>query len=711
MSRKFEQANQSWEQQQHRAGRQNYAAKQSTDDIAKEFIDKAWAWCKENYQNKGLSIWIAAAVVIVAAVWFFFGLWLALGLLVVLGIGTYAYRWWFSGGKSLIEQVSELTKAGNKKDAIGLLKQAHHHLMRGSQPDIAKAMSYLDNKDEPEFMRMQKAEPLLKEANIVAKQVLRMETQHIAEALTHFAEMFNQLGEYHHAAPTYQLVCDMLRRLNGEDHPEHVQFLNRFAQRSQAAKAYDKAEELYKRAAEIIKKTAGESADYAIALKSLAACYAASGKGELSKKTSDQSSALLGQNVGENHPLYLQSLMATAVAHQKKKVWGEAEKLFQKVVDTMAETAQQMPPEQVTKEFLAFRATAVLSLGILFKDWAVHGNIDASAKSEKLLKAQPLCELALDILEHPLTVGIPEHTRSLAVLVEVYSGVAKLDGQQKHAAAYVRQARSMQAKISDATKKDHGPESVEYAFALSAQAAWLREHAALLGSASAMKSLLKGEGDDNGDSEDDEDDADAPCDEKGVMEEALALLDSAGETAKKALKGMSNPPYVSFLVARADIFAKEKCFEPPRYGEAEKLLVSALGLVQEATGPHHPEYADKSARLGQLYSKMGGANAGKAEQLLVQAIEICKRCGFPDITVHMRSLAEHYKSTKDYKRATEVKSQASALEAQLKNKDAQQFTSAMRQVHGPAGGGGTSPRRAIAGSGPQKRANPKKAKK
>ena len=151
--------------------------------------------------------------------------------------------------------------------------------------------------------RYGEAEPLYQDALAMRKRLLGDEHPSVAQSLNNLAVLYYNQGRYGEAEPLYQDALAMHKRLLGDEHPSVATSLNNLAMLYYNQGRYGEAEPLYQDALAMRKRLLGdEHPDVATSLNNLANLYRVQELYDKAEPLLEQTLGLLRKGLGEDHP-------------------------------------------------------------------------------------------------------------------------------------------------------------------------------------------------------------------------------------------------------------------------------------------------------------------------------------------------------------------------------------------------------------------------
>ena len=170
--------------------------------------------------------------------------------------------------------------------------------------------------------------------------------ENLATLINNLALVYDSQGKYPEAEELYKQALEIGKKTIGEEHPEYAKHLNNLALVYRSQGRYPEAEKLYKQALEIGKKTIGQDhPNYAIRLNNLAGVYNSQGKYPEAEKLYKQALEIGKKTIGEDHPNYAIRLNNLASIYQFQGKYPEAEELYKQAIEIDKKTIGEGHPE------------------------------------------------------------------------------------------------------------------------------------------------------------------------------------------------------------------------------------------------------------------------------------------------------------------------------------------------------------------------------
>jgi hypothetical protein len=237
-----------------------------------------------------------------------------------------------------------------------------------------------------------KAEPRLKRALAVRKQLLGEAHPDVATSLNNLAGLYYSQGRYGEAEPLYLEALAMRKQLLGEAHPDVATSLNNLASLYDSQGRYGEAEPRYLEALAMRKQLLGEAhPDVANSLNNLAGLYKSQGRYGEAEPLYLEALAMKQQLLGEAHPDVASSLHNLAGLYKSQGRYGEAEPLFLEALAMRKQLLGEAHPDV---------ASSLFNLGALRYNQGRY-----SEAQTLLLQAQPIYFAQLGP-DHPNTQAL-----------------------------------------------------------------------------------------------------------------------------------------------------------------------------------------------------------------------------------------------------------------------------------------------------------------
>ncbi|MBX9792246.1 MAG: tetratricopeptide repeat protein [Pirellulales bacterium] len=450
------------------------------------------------------------------------------------------------------------------------------------------------------------------------------------------SKLFAQ-GDFARAAERAELLKELVKELQGEEHPNYSAALNNLAVLYKLQGKYPQAESLFKEALAIKKKTLGERhPDFATSLLNLARLYEIQGDYQEAERLMQQGVEIYREAYGEDHPEYANGLCVLAAVCEAKADYSRAETLLQQALTIyrMAQGAEQpgyavalgrlaelyqikgdfARAEQSYQESLAVRRQ---TLGEAHPDTAANVNNLATlyASQADYGRAEQLYRQALEALRR--TVG--EHHPDYAATLNNLGALLLQQGDYGYATVLFEQALTIY-------KLALGEQHPMYARILQNQA-------------QAYQDM-----DDHGRAE-------------SLTRQALEI--------KKQKLGKDHPDVATTMNNLGSIYEQQG-----DYDRAEELYRQALAITRQVFGEGHADYATRLGNLAGLYMKQ--AEYDRAEPICRQALEITKQAlgeSHPDYALRLDQLAEVLRFQRDWPGSEQLYREAMATSKKALGED------------------------------------------
>jgi CHAT domain-containing protein/tetratricopeptide (TPR) repeat protein len=280
-----------------------------------------------------------------------------------------------------------------------------------------------------------KAEPLLRQALDLRKEVLGPKHPAYASSLNNLALLYHHQGDYAKAEPLYRQALDLHKEVLGPKHPDYASSLNNLAALYKAQGDYAKAEPLYRQALDLRKEVLGpKHPDYASSLNNLATLYHHQGDYAKAEPLHRQALDLRKEVLGPKHPDYATGLDNLAGLYHDQGDYAKAEPLYRQALDLHKEVLGPKHPDY---------ARSLNNLAGLYKAQGDYA------------KAEPLHRQALDLHKEVLGPKHPAYATSLNNLALLYHD----QGDYAKAEPLYRQALDLRKEVL-------GPKHPDYATSL-----------------------------------------------------------------------------------------------------------------------------------------------------------------------------------------------------------------------------------------------------
>jgi CHAT domain-containing protein/tetratricopeptide (TPR) repeat protein len=356
-----------------------------------------------------------------------------------------------------------------------------------------------------------------------------------AASLNSLAGLYRDMGEHSKALPLLREALRLRRQVQGEKHPDYAGSLNNLAALYRDMGEHGKALPLLLEALQLFRQLQGERhPDYALSLNNLAMLYQDLGEPGKALPLLREALQLRRQALGEKHLQYAASLHNLAVLYRAMGEYGKALPLLREARDLRRQVLGDKHPAY---------ARSLNNLALLYRDMGEPG------------KALPLLLEALKLFRKVQGERHPDYATSLNNLALLYQDM----GKHKAALPLLLEARTLRRKVL-------GERHPHYAHSLNNLASLYHD--------------------------------------LGEHGKALALYLEAHTLYRKTL-GEKHPDYALSLNNLAVLY--RDMGEP---GKALPLFREALQLRRQVLGEGHPDYALSLTNLAGCYQAMG--EPGKA---------------------------------------------------------------------------------------------------
>jgi tetratricopeptide (TPR) repeat protein len=299
-----------------------------------------------------------------------------------------------------LEALAEVNAQKELRDLTSRFEGFFSRLQALDSPDLAKSLDRLGCLYQ-EQGRYGEAEPLLKKALKLHRQLAGDDHPDVATSLNNLAGLYKSQGRYNEAEPLYEQSLEIREQQLGADHPDVAQNLNNLAELYHCQKDYSEAEPLYIRSLQIMKRKLGaDHPDVATILNNLAGLYQNQDRYAEAEPLYEQSLEIREQQLGADHPHVAISLNNLAELYRRQKDYSKAEPLYIRSLKIME---RQLGADHPTV------ATSLNNLALLYHD--AQGRYD---------EAEPLYVRSLAIREQHLGTEHPDVAISLNNLAALY---------------------------------------------------------------------------------------------------------------------------------------------------------------------------------------------------------------------------------------------------------------------------------------------------
>lgn len=608
-------------------------SKPSSDDVIYDVFLKGKAYVLANTGDKEAWAWVAGTIGVAAVLFFIIGWWTIL-VLILVPVVYYLYNRYKPQQQSLMAFLRKNLTEGkiDRAAALTYIKKVHEEVKR-VQRDITQGLKSMEDNDEPEFMRLEKAKPFFENANKVIARALNSKSGHVTQALSEVADLYVTIGDFDNAEPLMRQVAMMLKKLNGDESEEHVKYLHRFARTAEECQKVDAAEAILNEVSEVVKSQAGEGTpDHAMTLNHIAAMLQRNDKHKAAAKYRAQATKIMEGSVGKDHPLFLQSLSQAASQHEQAEEYDKATSKFKQVLEALKEHEDKADAngEALPPGFLHMKAVSMLNLSHCYcsmnksKKLAMKGN-------GKFEEAKELCQQSVEVME-----GLTPQERG-EEYVSVLRTMADIHFNLKEWSA----CEALFDTVLELLVNSKGEESMHYAFTMGDKAVVLKE--------------------------------------QKKVEESAAAFRIAATAVEKAQKGRGNMHFVSFTTHEGLVLQENGKLE-----EALKCFDLAHKTVSKTFGAMHPDTALACQKLAKCHQDM--KQFSKAEPLFRMAVEILAKTNIPGLLLPaFQQMGECFEAAGQKEQAKQMFEHMRQLQMQLQMAQQQQARAGGGQAQGAQG--------------------------
>jgi len=447
-----------------------------------------------------------------------------------------------------------------------LLRQAltiRKQVLEATHPDSAYTLSDLGVLYLTQG-KYQDSAPLLEQALKIREQSLGLEHPDTAASLNNLALLYYVQGKYVLAEQLYQQALHIRQSVLEPEHPDIAQSLSNLAELYTVQGKYQQAESLYLQARDSQEKALGlHHPDVAKTLNNLALLYRSKGEYSTAEQLYKKALSIQEQILGPDHPDVAQTLNNMARLYRAQGEYVEAEPLYRKAL-AMREKVFGHNHPHVAQSFYS-----------LMKLYHSQGNY---------FQAEEFGKEALKIQEQHLGSNHPDIASTLGMLARIYQG----QGKQVEAETLYQRA----VTIRESTLGSDHP------------------HMALL--FNSLAEIYQAQ---------------------GKYSEARMLITRSIEIRERSLG--RDHPYMAYSIGNL----AENSFLLGDYVQAEKLYKEALTNREQNLGPDHPRTASAYHSLAKFYVALN--RYAEAEPLYQKALAIREQAlepGHPAIAATL----EHY---------------------------------------------------------------------
>lgn len=368
-----------------------------------------------------------------------------------------------------------------------------------------------------------------------------------AIVMNNLALVYDDMQNFAKAEEYYKRAADVYKATVGEKDPNYITTIENLGYLYQQQGKYALAEEYYSQALTLNKEVLGtRDPRYAEALESLAKLAEKAGKRERAEQLYVEHLKLQRDNLGEKHPAYASAMENLAKFYQNEGKFTLAEDYFKEVIKIRKRNNQEKTPDY---------ANTLNNLAILYK------------VSGKLELAENTYEEALNI--YKLTLG--EKSNAYATVVKNLADLYFMQAKYNKAEEYYKISHNI-------IKENVGDKHPDYALALKdlGKIYYIRSEYA-----EAEKTYLQ----------------------------ALEILKT---------RGKNNREYATIINDLANIYRMQGLVE-----KAEPLLIESIQIMKELYGTKHPDYTRALYNLAVLMSRKDGQSE-KVEKIYQEVLAVCR---------------------------------------------------------------------------------------
>ena len=497
------------------------------------------------------------------------------------------------------------------------------------------------------------AEPFLKQALEIRKQVLGEEHPEYASSLNNLGNLFWKMGNYKAAEPYYKQALEIKKKALGEEHLDYANSVYSLGLLYKEMGEYKAAEPLYRLSLEIKKKALGEEhPDYASSLNNLGFLFSEIGKYDSSIILIRQSIDILWENNRDSSKL-INQIHSLAYLLNKTGKYLEAQEFYLRAIRLL--NSNHPIKKSITYNYdlaenYVAQAKFDIALPILIKIDSICRNKDLKqergdilysigkihSKKGKYDLAQEYYVNALKIREEIL----PKNHPDLAVSYNSVAVIQYKKGEYRKALPNFIKALEIRKIVFGEQNADITASLMnigvlyqsigDYNLAEEYLKECVKIQIMIFDSLHPKLSMSYGE-------------LGNLYIKKGMYREAEKLYTKSSRIYKKAL-GEEHPDYAGSLQNLGNLFK-----EFGDFFKSEKYYLDALRIYSKVFGDNHPSVATIYNNLGDLYMRNG--NFSLSEQMLQKDIQIKKNSigdDHPEFAISVNTMANLQQELANY---------------------------------------------------------------
>lgn len=405
---------------------------------------------------------------------------------------------------------------------------------------------------------------------------LEPKNKNYAIVMNNLALTYDDMQNFAKAEECYKRAADIYKATVGEKDANYITTIENLAYLYQQQGKFALAEEYYSQALLLNKEVLGtKDPRYAEALESLAKLAEKAGKRDRAESLYIEHLKLQKDNLGEKNPAYAAAMENLAKFYQNEGKFTLAEDYFKEVIKIRKRNKQEQSPEY---------ANTLNNLAILYK------------VSGRPALAETTYEEALAI--YKTTLG--EKSSAYATIVKNLADLYFMQAKYAKAEEYYKISRNI-------IRENVGDKHFNYALALKD-----------LGKIYYIRSEY--------------------AEAEKVFTQAIDIL---------KIRGKNNREYASLINDLANIYRMQGLLD-----KAEPLLAEAIQINKEIYGTKHPDYARSLYNLALLYARKDGQSE-RVEKMYQEALTAC-RDNPADAQLYssvLNALANIYNNRGDFEKA------------------------------------------------------------
>ncbi|MCS6795580.1 MAG: tetratricopeptide repeat protein, partial [Raineya sp.] len=376
---------------------------------------------------------------------------------------------------------------------------------------------------------------------------LEPKSKNYAIVMNNLALTYDDMQNFAKAEECYKRAADVYKATVGEKDANYITTIENLGYLYQQQGKYDLAEEYYSQALALNKEVLGtKDPRYAEALESLAKLAEKAGKRTRAEELYIEHLKLQKDNLGEKHPAYAAAMENLAKFYQNEGKFTLAEDYFKDVIKIRKRNKQEQTPEY---------ANTLNSLAILYK------------VSGKPALAEAAYEEAIAI--YKATLG--EKSNAYATVVKNLADLYFMQAKYQKAEEYYKISRNI-------IRENVGDKHPDYALALKD-----------LGKIYYIRSEY--------------------AEAEKTYSQAIEIL---------KVRGKNNREYASLINDLANIYRMQGLLD-----KAEPLLAESIQISKEIYGTKHPDYARSLYNLALLYARKEGQSE-RVEKMYQEVLAACR---------------------------------------------------------------------------------------